>query len=299
MARRKKKRRTHVRPSETPLPNAPIIPHSFVIKSGKVGKSVSGLVRDIRRVMEPNTATKLRERKRNKLKDFVAMTGPLGVTHILIFTQTETGTNLRIARCQRGPTLCFRVTKYALISDVLHEQKHAKSPGTEYLTSPLLVLNGFDGEDKQMKLMTTMFQNMFPPINVKTMNLSEARRVVLLNYNSDTNLIDFRHYSIGVKPIGVSKKLKKITANEVPDLHEYNDISEYILRKGMSESEAESEAETSAVTLSQNYLGRSNPKSSQRAIKLTEIGPRMELRLVKIQAEMCDGEILFHHQGMS
>ena len=66
------------------------------------------------------------------------MTGPLGVTHILIFTQTETGTNLRIARCQRGPTLCFRVTKYALISDVLYEQKHAKSPGTEYLTSPLV-----------------------------------------------------------------------------------------------------------------------------------------------------------------
>ena len=62
------------------------------------------------------------------------------------------------------------------------------------------------------------------------MNLSEARRVVLLNYNRDTKLIDFRHYSIGVKPIGVSKKLKKITTNEVPDLHEYNDISEYILR---------------------------------------------------------------------
>ena len=67
----------------------------------------------------------------------------------------------------------------------------------------------------------------------------------------------------------------------------------------MSESEAESEAETSAVTLSQNYLGRSNPKSSQRAIKLTEIGPRMELELVKIQAEMCDGEIIFQQHGMS
>jgi ribosome biogenesis protein SSF1/2 len=67
----------------------------------------------------------------------------------------------------------------------------------------------------------------------------------------------------------------------------------------MADSEAESEAETSAVTLSQNYLGRNNPKSSQRAIKLTEIGPRMELQLVRIQAEMCDGEVLFHQSGMS
>ncbi len=31
---------------------------------------------------------------------------------------------------------------------------------------PLLVMNNFSGEGMQLKLMSTMFQNMFPSINV-------------------------------------------------------------------------------------------------------------------------------------
>ena len=45
-------------------------------------------------MMEPNTATKLKTRKRNVLKDFVAMAGPFGVTHLLAFNKTKAGTNL-------------------------------------------------------------------------------------------------------------------------------------------------------------------------------------------------------------
>jgi len=41
-------------------------------------------------------------------------------------------------------------------------------------------------------------------------------------------------------------------------------------------------------------LSKINKKADQRAIKLIEIGPRMELQLVKIQSGLCDGEILFH-----
>lgn len=35
-------------------------PKSFVIKSGNVTKSISQLVKDMRELMEPNTATRLR-----------------------------------------------------------------------------------------------------------------------------------------------------------------------------------------------------------------------------------------------
>lgn len=44
--------------------------------------------------MEPFTASKLRMRKNNVLKDFVNVAGPLGVTHFMIFNQTDMGTNL-------------------------------------------------------------------------------------------------------------------------------------------------------------------------------------------------------------
>lgn len=66
---------------------------------GKLLDSLSTLdlyvfVNSIPQVMEPNTATKLKMRKGNVLKDFIHVAGPLGVTHFMIFNQTEMGTNM-------------------------------------------------------------------------------------------------------------------------------------------------------------------------------------------------------------
>ncbi|GAB5587144.1 rRNA-binding ribosome biosynthesis protein [Umbelopsis nana] len=294
MGKRRRKTRTHVRAEEETDPSKKA-PKSFVMRSGAVGRSVTALVKDVRRMMEPNTATNLKERKTNRLRDFVMVAGQLGVSHFMIFSRTEKGTNMRIARVPRGPTLTFKVEQYSLSKDVLTLQRSPKSPGVEFLTSPLLVLNNFNQEGKQFKLMTTMFQNMFPSINVQTMQLADARRVVLLNYNSDTNMIDFRHYSIGVKPIGVSKSVKKIITTEVPNLADFEDISEYVLREAVvSESDVE-DGPDSTVTLGQDYVGRGNKQSEQRAIRLHEIGPRMQLTLTKVENGLCSGEVLFHH----
>ena len=59
-----------------------------------VPREVNDLMKNVRLMMEPNTATKLKTRKRNVLKDFVAMAGPFGVTHLLAFNKTKAGTNL-------------------------------------------------------------------------------------------------------------------------------------------------------------------------------------------------------------
>ncbi|KAF9419741.1 hypothetical protein BGZ94_009320 [Podila epigama] len=293
MGKARKKNRTHVKPEEGENPNAPKTPKTFVMRSGEVGSSVMGLVSDIRRLMEPNTATKLRERKNNRLRDFVAVAGPLGVTHFVILSRTENATNMRIARVPRGPTLSFQVKTYSLAKDIASMQKAPKSPGIEFQVAPLLVLNNF-GDSNEMKLMSTVFQNMFPPINIQTMHLSDARRVVLLNYNSETKHIDFRHYSISVKPVGISKSIKRVITTKVPDLNGFEDISDYVLRGAFaSESDVE-DGPDSTVTLGQDYVGRNNRRQDQRAIKLVEIGPRMELKLVKIQSGMCGDEVLYH-----
>ncbi|KAF8941118.1 hypothetical protein BGZ58_002224 [Dissophora ornata] len=293
MGKARKKTRTHKKAEEGENPNAQKTPKTFVMRSGEVGHSVMGLVNDIRRLMEPNTATKLRERKNNRLRDFVAVAGPLGVTHFVILSRTDHGTNLRISRIPRGPTLSFQVKTYSLAKDIAAMQKSPKSPGLEFQVAPLLVLNNF-GDSNEMKLMSTVFQNMFPPINIQTMQLSEARRVVLLNYNSETKHIDFRHYNVSVKPVGISKSIKRVINTEVPDLQGFDDISDYVLRGAFaSESDVE-DGPDSTVTLGQDYVGRNNRKQDQRAIKLVELGPRMEMKLVKIQAGMCDGEVLYH-----
>ncbi|GJJ69332.1 hypothetical protein EMPS_01678 [Entomortierella parvispora] len=293
MGKARKKSRTHKKVEEGENPNAAKVPKTFVMRSGEVGHSVMGLVGDIRRLMEPNTATKLRERKKNRLRDFVAVAGPLGVTHFVILSRTEHGTNMRIARVPRGPTLSFQVKTYSLAKDIAAMQKTPKSPGLEFQVAPLLVLNNF-GDSNEMKLMSTVFQNMFPPINIQTMHLADARRVVLLNYNSETKHIDFRHYNVSVKPVGISKSIKRVITTGVPDLKGFEDISDYVLRGAFaSESDVE-DGPDSTVTLGQDYVGRNNKRQDQRAIKLVELGPRMELKLVKIQGGMCDGEVLYH-----
>lgn len=76
---------------------------------------------------------------------------------------------MRISRVPRGPTLSFQVKTYSLAKDIIAMQKSPKSPGLEFQVAPLLVLNNF-GDSNEMKLMSTVFQNMFPPINIQTVS---------------------------------------------------------------------------------------------------------------------------------
>ena len=77
--------------------------------------------------MQPHIAIKLKERKSNKLKDLVVMCGPLGVSHLFMFTQSEKTGNvsLKIAKNPRGPTVNFQVLDYSPGKDVM---KFLKSP---------------------------------------------------------------------------------------------------------------------------------------------------------------------------
>lgn len=147
MAKRRVKKRTHAG-AKVPATPAAINGHasardpkSLVIRigAGEVGASVSQLASDVRGVMEPGTASRLKERRANRLRDYVTMCGPLGVTHLLLFSRSESGnTNLRLAVAPRGPTFHFRVEKYSLSKDVRRAQRHPKGGGKEYLTPPLV-----------------------------------------------------------------------------------------------------------------------------------------------------------------
>jgi ribosome biogenesis protein SSF1/2 len=146
MAKRRVKKRTQTGAQNTH--NAAVTarrterpPKSMVIRigAGEVGKSVSQLVKDVRQVMEPGTASRLKERKSNRLKDYVVMAGPLGVTHLLLFSRSATGnTNLRLAVTPRGPTLHFRVDNYSLCKDILKSQRHPKASSSLHLNPPLV-----------------------------------------------------------------------------------------------------------------------------------------------------------------
>eukprot|EP00041_Stephanoeca_diplocostata_P014119 m.253632 g.253632 ORF g.253632 m.253632 type:complete len:471 (-) comp19587_c0_seq2:49-1461(-) len=270
------------------------IPRSFVIGQD-CPASVMQLVKDMRMVMSPNTALKLKVRKKNVLKDFVHLAGPFGVSHLLVFRHTKVGTNLRIARLPRGPTLMFRVKSYSHIKDVARSQPNPKSPGAQYLTAPLLVLNNISADKVETRLTAKVFQSLFPSIDVSTVDLALLKRIVLLHHDTETDEMCLRHYEIDVKPTGISKSVKQLLKSHVPDLSKYDDVSDFVLRGGDGyESDASDMGDGNKVVLAQNMKKAGNQESKRSAIRLVELGPRMHLELVKIEDGFCEGDVLYH-----
>ena len=174
-----------------------------------------------------------------------------------------------------------------------------------------------------LSLVMKTFQSLFPPLSPNTISLSSARRVVLISYNPETGTIDFCHYLISVKPYGVSKRIRKVlegatssskktSSSGLLDLGNERDVADFLLRKkgeldpgGGYESAASDVSsvagdEGDAVSLASDYVGRNNKKGQKKAIKLEEIGPRMELRLIKIAEGLPgkEGGVIYHDIGL-
>ncbi|KAG1819529.1 Brix domain-containing protein [Suillus subaureus] len=321
MARRRKNR-THLKGAGATAQHANDgAPKSFIIKHGQVGSSVTQLVRDLRKVMEPNTASRLKERNRNKLKDYLTMAPTLGVTHLLALTVTDVAPSLRMVRLPAGPTLSFRVERYSLMKDILKTSRSSRSMGMEYLTAPLVSnilssslpsLHPLPKHPLHLPLLMKSFQSLFPPLSPNSMSLSNCRRIVLIAYNPDIGTVDFRHYVITVKPYGISKRVrrvlegapKKSSANLSSgflDLGNEKDVADFLLRKrgslaqGATASSAAGD-DGDAVSLADDYVGRNNKKGQKKAVRLSEVGPRMELRLIKISEGVPgkEGAVLYH-----
>lgn len=84
-------------------------PHSFVIHRGLSCPYITDLTLDFRKIMEPFTALQLKEKKINRIKDFVAMSGFFHVSHMGIFNKATSQLSFKIVRMPRGPTLTFKV----------------------------------------------------------------------------------------------------------------------------------------------------------------------------------------------
>ncbi|KAJ5215123.1 hypothetical protein N7468_010802 [Penicillium chermesinum] len=352
MAKARVKKRTHLRPqnassaaNKASAAQMTKTPKSMVIRVGasQVGSSVSQLVKDVRQMLEPDTAVRLKERKSNRLRDYTVMTGPLGVTHLLLFSKSKTGnTNLRLALTPRGPTLHFQVENYSLCRDVEKAMKRPQSGGQDHKTPPLLVMNNFNTpgatEDSKVPkrleaLTTTIFQSLFPPINPQTSPLHSIRRVMLLNRETtgsedDGYVLSLRHYAIATKKTGVSKRIRRLDPKEirhrekkktaVPNLGKLEDAADYLLDPSAagytsaSETELDTDAEvevaesTTRKVLNKREQQRQKaaekgekkeataPGVEKRAVKLVELGPRMRLRLMKVEEGVCDGRIMWH-----
>mmetsp|Transcript_17243 Transcript_17243/g.24977 ORF Transcript_17243/g.24977 Transcript_17243/m.24977 type:complete len:397 (+) Transcript_17243:38-1228(+) len=283
--------------SEGTAVNKADVPRSIVAKASKVQPIIAELVKDFRKLMSPYTATNLREKRNNRMKDYATVAGQLGITHLVMISQTEKNSILRIGKHSDGPTLHFKIAKFSLCSHVQSLQKRPFISLAAFMTAPLVVLNNFSqSEESHTKLMKVTFQHMFPTINVQNVKLSDCRRVVLFHLNKEDGTVEMRHYAIRATPVGISKGVKRIIQMKVPNLSELEDVSEFVEGQygagAISDSEAEDE--NSRVTLPDRYVGKGNAKSQQSAMKLTELGPRLTLELYKVEAGLNEGDILYH-----
>jgi len=83
----------------------------------------------------------IQEKKRNNLKDFLNVAGPMGVTHFLILSKTHAAPYLRVAKTPQGPTLTFKIHEYSLAVDIAQSQLRPRCPQDLFKNSPLVSLN--------------------------------------------------------------------------------------------------------------------------------------------------------------
>lgn len=273
------------------------------------------------------------------------MAGPLGVTHLILFSKSSTGnTNMRLALTPRGPTLHFKVENYSLCKDVAKALKHPRGGGQNHRTPPLLVMNNFNSPnaDENSKvpkrlesLTTTVFQSLFPPINPQATPLSSIRRVMLLNRETlpdgsgdDSYVLNLRHYAITTRKTGIPRRIRRLDPTEqrhkdkkagLPNLGKLEDVADYLLDPAgagytsASETEIDTDAEvevaesTTKKVLNKREMQRlkagekkpenpaDKPNVEKRAVKLVELGPRMKLKLMKVEEGLCSGRVMWHH----
>lgn len=262
MAKRRSKNRTHV-PVEHDKDTS--IPKSICIRLGALAmknKSLKQLVHDFRLILSPHTAIKLKELNKNKLKDFIVMCSPLNVTHLFTFTQSTNNDNdiyLKLGKLHNGPTVTFKVNEYSLVKDInKFKNKSISTQGLLFQEPPLLVINGFKNDIPQEKIIISLFQNIYPPINPMQKKIEDIKRVLLINKQEDGS-VEIRHYLIVIKDL-INKKdikaknidkllrLKDDKRRTIPSLKKKKDISSLVLEDlGYMTSDNESEIEDEQI----------------------------------------------------
>jgi ribosome biogenesis protein SSF1/2 len=317
--RNRKKSRTHVLEKAEAAQSALTtkkdekVPKSLVIRRGKTATEVGELVEDLRHLMLPYTALHFQEDPKNRkltLAQYaVHLSLPMGITHMLSFSQNQERLNLRVARTPDGPTLSFRVHRFSLNRHIKALQKRPVSY-TDSLSAnpPIVVTNNFGDAAAlpHIKLMRITFQNMFPAINVSTVKLSECRRVVLFNLIevpdieetgiSSRHLVQMRHFAVQASPVGVHRRVRRLAQDKLPNLHKCQDIADYLVGN-QSDAPSDSEPEDDpahVVQLPDRYVGKGNRKAGKSALKMVEIGPRLTLELLKVEKGLGAGDVLYH-----
>mmetsp|Transcript_14036 Transcript_14036/g.26293 ORF Transcript_14036/g.26293 Transcript_14036/m.26293 type:complete len:300 (+) Transcript_14036:47-946(+) len=257
--RRRRKHRTHVEEEEKAIQT------TLILRRGKVGPVIKHLISELRIVFYPNTPTQIQEGSKQTLGDILEAAEANQASNLLLFTCTENSTYLKAVCLPTGPTVTYKVDKFSLASDVCRSAAKKVALQKDFNSKAVLISQGLTSD-----LTKVIFEALLPNLDPAEASLKSCRRVVLLV--EEDGVLQFRHYLVKQRPGGISKSLKKLARAEVPNLNSYQDVSDWVLKGNYA---SDSEAEDLAVA--GNFVN----------IRLHELGPRMTLRLHKIQQGVC------------
>jgi len=293
------------------------------LKRGKVGSHLRKLVNELRISMYPYTAINLKESKMNSVKDYLSLVDVYGLSHMLMVTKTSQRSYLRLAKMPKGPTCTFRIKDYTLAADLYDHNANTLKINAKPLTKsfnhmPLVIMNGFNSPKisqeftEPVNVAGMLIQSFFPPINLNEIQLKKCKRVVLFNLNFEEDaegksipFIEFRHFDIDIEKHSIKKTISNIINNKKMDLSSFHNISEYILKQSgytsCSDNEDPNLGVCSVIKDEEMKLEKVKPTvegseedKDKIKVKLYELGPRINLKIHKIEEGFLKGNILYH-----
>ncbi len=266
----------------------------------------------------------------NSIKDYLSIVDVYGLSHMIMLTNTEKNSYVRLAKMPRGPTITLKVDNYCLASDIFdyktelfQEKPHRNIPKPltkSFNHVPLVIMNGFNSPKiseeytEPVKITAMLLQSFFPPINLNEIQLKKCKRVVLFNLTFEEKegsqgtqgtqgnllpIIEFRHFDIDIEKYSIKKTISNIINYKKTDLSKFENIADYILKQSGYTSGSDLEDPNMGLC---EVIGDKEIKSEEKKednnekikVKLHEIGPRLNLKIQKIEEGFLKGNVTFH-----
>ena len=147
---------------------------------------------------------------------------------------------------------------------------------------------------KYSGLIKSQLKHLFPDIRYNPdSEYTKCKRVVLFLMNTRDGTLEVRNYFIRKAFSGMHKKIKKLLNNEkVMDFSKVKDVSDLFLAEKVEFSDSDIDNLGTKLEVEKSANGK-NIKTEVN-LRLYEIGPRLSLKLVKIEEEFLKGEVLYH-----
>lgn len=163
-------------------------------------------VKEIRNILNPYFISGFPRNIENTIFHNVDLAKKLGVSHLWIFSQENFFFFLTLVKTSFGPFISFRILKFSLRNEmkIYLDEKRLK----DY--SPILLLNNFFSKDKKCFIIKETLRKIFPTEESQKVLEKKFLKIILIDFNSVMNMVDFRCYRIKGNLILLPRKLRKL-----------------------------------------------------------------------------------------